>query len=54
MPIDLAARTVNSCGAGGLLALSGYRAAAAHQLRDLVECHQLFEYFRAQPAAIAA
>jgi len=51
--IDLAARTVNSCGAGGLLALSGYWAAAAHQLRDLVECHQLFEYFRAQPEAIA-
>jgi hypothetical protein len=46
---DLGARTVNACGAASLLALSGYWSPAVHQLRDIVECHQLFELFRLNP-----
>jgi hypothetical protein len=48
--LDLGARMVNSSGAAGRLILSGYWSPAAHQARDIVECHQLFEFFRLYPA----
>jgi len=47
---DLGTRMVNSCGAAGALTLRGYWSPAAHQVRDIVECHQLLEYFRYEPA----
>ncbi|TGQ41173.1 hypothetical protein [Mesorhizobium sp. M00.F.Ca.ET.216.01.1.1] len=43
-------RIINDCGAAGHLALSGFWSAASHQVRDLVECHQLIEYFRHRPS----
>lgn len=48
--VDLGVRIINDCGAAGQLALSGFWSAAGHQLRDLVECHQLIEYFRHRPS----
>ncbi|RWN35830.1 MAG: hypothetical protein EOS21_10835 [Mesorhizobium sp.] len=48
--IELAVRMINDCGAAGQLALAGFWSAAGHQVRDLVECHQLIEYFRYQPS----
>ncbi|RWN51196.1 hypothetical protein [Mesorhizobium sp.] len=48
--IDLGVRIINNCGAAGQLALSGFWSAAGHQVRDMVECHQLIEYFRYQPS----
>jgi hypothetical protein len=47
--LDLGVRTIHSCGAAGLLILSGYWSPAAHHFRDIVECHQLFEFFRLHP-----
>jgi hypothetical protein len=47
---DIGARMVNSCGAAGSLMLRGYWSPAAHQVRDIVECHQLLEYFRYEPS----
>lgn len=48
--IDLGVRIINDCGAASQLALAGFWSAAAHQMRDLVECHQLIEYFRYHPS----
>ncbi|MER9018896.1 hypothetical protein [Mesorhizobium sp. M0898] len=48
--VDLGVRMINNCGAAGQLALSGLWSAAGHQVRDLVECHQLIQYFRHRPA----
>ncbi|MCX7305590.1 MAG: hypothetical protein NTV73_14855 [Hyphomicrobiales bacterium] len=49
--LDLGARMVNSCGAAGRLMLCGYWSPAAHQCRDIAECHQLVEHFRLHPLA---
>ncbi|MEW9836507.1 hypothetical protein [Mesorhizobium marinum] len=51
--LDLGARMVNSCGAAGRLILCGYWSPAAHQCRDIAECHQLVEYFRLHPERAA-
>ena len=51
--VELAVRCLNSCGAAGLLALSGYWSPAQHHLRDLVETTQLFELFRRDPSEAA-
>ena len=48
--VDLGVRIINNRGAAGQLALAGFWSAAAHQVRDLVECHQLIEYFRHRPS----
>ncbi|PWJ89800.1 hypothetical protein C8D77_106122 [Mesorhizobium loti] len=48
--VDLGVRIINNCGAAGQLALAGFWSPASHQIRDLVECHQLIEYFRYRPA----
>ncbi|GLS33802.1 hypothetical protein SAMN04488498_12374 [Mesorhizobium albiziae] len=48
--VDLGVRIINDCGAAAHLALAGFWSAASHQLRDLVECHQLIEYFRHMPS----
>jgi hypothetical protein len=48
--VDLGVRIINDCGAAAQLAVSGFWSAAGHQVRDLVECHQLIEYFRHRPS----
>lgn len=48
--VDLGVRIINNCGAAAQLALAGFWSPAGHQIRDLVECHQLIEYFRYRPA----
>ena len=50
--VDLAAYSANACAAARLLSLSGYWAAATHQLRPLIECTQLFELFRLEPSIV--
>jgi hypothetical protein len=48
--VDLGVRVINNCGAAGHLALAGFWSPASHQVRDIVECHQLIEYFRRVPS----
>lgn len=48
--VDLGVRIINDCGAAAQSAMSGFWSAAAGQVRDLVECHQLIEYFRHRPS----
>lgn len=48
--VDLGVRMINDCGAAALQALAGFWSPAGHQVRDLVECHQLIEYFRRVPS----